>query len=471
MTDKAPQKWQSIPDRCDEEANDFYFRDELEPDTDGDLGEEEDDLGNLINIMQDTLDLTVQDHNATTTDDTVGVFSPTVCATKINDLRIECEMKLGKDAFRKAYAFLKDAKFDKKDGMATLDENAIKKGLRQFVHNPSDCSLVDKLLFLEEQAKIMKCSTNVQTESSSKRRFKEPKKETNKHRVLANRYRVERELDSGSFATVFLVSDIKANNVREHGEWKAMKRIICSYKTGLSVQHEADVLLLLKHPNVVRFYDSFVDGGMFYIITEYCEDGDLDKKIKAWKKEGKLFDQEVVMDWFVQLIRGLQYIHKRDVIHRDLKPANVFLKNNMIKIGDVGISRVLTGADSTWSFVGTPCYMCPEIMEGKMYNNKCDIWAVGCILFEICALRCAFEGDNFMNKIFNVQLPDIPQTYHQDVQELIHILIVKDPIKRPSATEILDIAFVARHLEPRVVNNPDVCNDAAFQSQLLPSIQ
>ncbi|XP_033104672.1 serine/threonine-protein kinase Nek11-like [Anneissia japonica] len=286
------------------------------------------------------------------------------------------------------------------------------------------------------------------------RGVKKPKEDKSDHRVLANRYRVEKKLGSGSFGTAFLVYDMRANKTRGDEEWKVLKEIPCGELAPdetVGAMHEAKLLSRLQHPNIVRYYDSFLDGEFFCIITEYCEGGDLSDKITAWKKAGKRFDQGVVMDWFVQLVLAVQHMHKRKVLHRDLKTSNIFLKNNMIKIGDFGISRVLMGTtDYASTFIGTPYYMSPEVLKHEGYNSKSDLWSVACILYEICALQHAFEGQSLMGimyKIVEGNKPEIPDAYHQNLRQLIQRLLEKDPSKRPSATEITKIDFVARHIE------------------------
>ncbi|XP_071959604.1 serine/threonine-protein kinase Nek11-like [Antedon mediterranea] len=286
------------------------------------------------------------------------------------------------------------------------------------------------------------------------RGVKKPKEDKSDHRVLANRYRVEKKLGSGSFGTAFLVYDMRANKTRGDEEWKVLKEIPCGELAPdetVGAMHEAKLLSRLQHPNIVRYYDSFLDGEFFCIITEYCEGGDLSDKITAWKKAGKRFDQGVVMDWFVQLVLAVQHMHRRQVLHRDLKTSNIFLKNNMIKIGDFGISRVLMGtSDYASTFIGTPYYMSPEVLKHEGYNSKSDLWSVACILYEICALQHAFEGQSLMGimyKIVEGNKPELPDMYHQNLRQLVQRLLEKDPSHRPSATEITKIDFVERHIE------------------------
>ncbi|XP_033626029.1 serine/threonine-protein kinase Nek11-like [Asterias rubens] len=286
------------------------------------------------------------------------------------------------------------------------------------------------------------------------RGVKKPKEDKSDHRVLANRYLVEKKLGSGNFGTAYLVHDTKANTSKGEEEWKVLKEISCgdlAMDETVDAMHEAKLLSKLHHPNIVRFNDSFLDGEFFCIITEYCEGGDLDDKITACKKSGRSFDQNLIMDWFVQLALAVQHMHSRRVLHRDLKTRNIFLKNNMIKIGDFGISRVLMGTtDMASTFTGTPYYMSPEVLKHEGYNSKSDVWSIACILYELCSLQHAFEGQSLMGVMYKIvegKTPEIPKKYEKNIQELLNVMLNRDPAKRPSATEVTKIPFVLRHME------------------------
>lgn len=284
------------------------------------------------------------------------------------------------------------------------------------------------------------------------RGVKKPKEDKSNCRVLANRYRVEKKLGSGNFGTAFLVFDMKAGAGEE--QWKVLKEIACgdlAPDETVDAMHEAKLLSKLHHPNIVKFYDSFLDGEFFCIITEYCEGGDLDDAITATKKAGKSFDQNLVMDWFVQLVLAVQHMHKRRVLHRDLKTRNIFLKKNMVKIGDFGISRVLMGTtDMASTFTGTPYYMSPEVLKHEGYNSKSDVWSIACILYELCALQHAFEGQSLMGVMYKIvegKPPSIPKTYSSKIQDILERMLNRDPSLRPSAAEVTKISFVGQHIE------------------------
>jgi NIMA (never in mitosis gene a)-related kinase len=128
--------------------------------------------------------------------------------------------------------------------------------------------------------------------------------------------------------------------------------------------------------------------------------GDLDKLLKQLKQNGKTLDESLVLDWFVQLTNAVRYIHDRKILHRDLKTRNIFIKDNNIKLGDFGISRILAGtSDYATTFTGTPYYMSPEVLKHDRYNTKSDIWSLGAVLYELCTSEHAYDGSVSKNEL------------------------------------------------------------------------
>lgn len=106
------------------------------------------------------------------------------------------------------------------------------------------------------------------------------------------------------------------------------------------------------------------------------------------KNKNKYFNQSLVSTWIFQLILVSQYIHSCNIIHRDIKPQNIFVDKNMnLKIGDFGVSKLLDGTENCKTTAGTPYYCSPEVMKSQQYSKKTDIWSLGCVIYEICALE------------------------------------------------------------------------------------
>ncbi|XP_066496265.1 uncharacterized protein [Tiliqua scincoides] len=218
-----------------------------------------------------------------------------------------------------------------------------------------------------------------------------------------------------------------------------------------AVLREVAILRGLRHPHVVACHGHFFDTGEqhIFIVQEYCEGGSLDQHIQA--RHGAPFAEGVIMRWFVQLALAVQHIHARRILHRDIKASNVFLTQaGHLKLGDFGIAKVLKGAaDLASTFVGTPYYLSPELCADVPYSAKADIWALGCLLFELCALRPPFAALSLIGlfkKIMEEVHPPIPRCYSEALQGLICAILKKDPETRPSATSILATPYVQQHL-------------------------
>ncbi|KAM5154506.1 serine/threonine-protein kinase Nek11 isoform 2-T2 [Callospermophilus lateralis] len=292
------------------------------------------------------------------------------------------------------------------------------------------------MLKFQEAAKCMCASTAVSTYPET---------------LIARRYVLQQKLGSGSFGTVYLVSDRKA---KRGEELKVLKEIsVGELNPNETVQAnlEAQLLSKLDHPAIVKFHASFVEQDKFCIITEYCEGRDLDYKIQEYKGSGKIFSENQIREWFIQLLLGVDYMHERRILHRDLKSKNIFLKNNLLKIGDFGVSRLLMGScDLATTLTGTPHYMSPEALKHQGYDTKSDIWSLACILYEMCCMDHAFTGSNFLSivlKIVEGDTPSLPERYPRELNTIMESMLNKNPSLRPSALEILKNPYIDEQLQ------------------------
>ncbi|CAB3998070.1 serine threonine- kinase Nek5-like [Paramuricea clavata] len=157
-----------------------------------------------------------------------------------------------------------------------------------------------------------------------------------------------------------------------------------------------------------------------------------------------MLPKEQIIDWFIQLCLALKYIHGMNILHRDIKCQNIFIsKENVIKLGDFGIACVLQNTlDHAQTVIGTPYYLSPEICHRQPYNHKSDIWAMGCVLYEMITLRHPFESTDFAQlvlKILHGDFTPIPENHGTLLQDLVTVLLRDDPCERPSAKQILHI--------------------------------
>ncbi|KAM8889651.1 serine/threonine-protein kinase Nek1 isoform 2-T2 [Synchiropus picturatus] len=270
-----------------------------------------------------------------------------------------------------------------------------------------------------------------------------------------DKYEKIRKIGQGSFGRATLVKS------KTDGRNYVIKEICISGMSSKERQesrNEVAVLANMSHPNIVQYKESFEEGGSLYIVMDYCEGGDLFKKINSQK--GVQFPEEQILDWFVQICLALKHVHDRKILHRDIKSQNIFLtKEGTVQLGDFGIARVLNSTvELARTCIGTPYYLSPEICENKPYNNKSDIWALGCVLYEMCTLKHAFEAGNMKNlvlKIIRGTYPPVSIHYSHDLRSLLALLFKRNPRERPSVCSILDKPFLScriqKFLTPQII--------------------
>nr|XP_009910180.1 PREDICTED: serine/threonine-protein kinase Nek5 [Haliaeetus albicilla] len=268
-----------------------------------------------------------------------------------------------------------------------------------------------------------------------------------------DKYEIIKKIGEGSFGKIFLAKGKLDNEQRVIKEIDLTKMPV---KEKEASQKEVILLAKMKHANIVTFYASVQEKNKLYIVMEYCDGGDLMKRINM--QHGVLFDEDQILSWFVQISLGLKHIHDKKILHRDLKAQNIFLSNNgrVAKLGDFGIARQL---NSTTEFahtcVGTPYYLSPEICENRPYNSKTDIWSLGCVLYELCALKHPFEGNSLHQLVLKIcrgHFHPVSPNYSYDLRILISQLFNISPKDRPSVNSILRKPFlqnlVLRYLPP-----------------------
>lgn len=273
-------------------------------------------------------------------------------------------------------------------------------------------------------------------------------------RSLGRQYTEVRSIGRGSFGEASLVKD-------GSGKLCVMKTIDI---TKLDKEQQGDaanevkVLSSLKHPYIVRYHESFVENGTLAIVMDYAEGGDLAKRIARHREKQQPFTEGQLLRWFTQVALGLKYLHNRHIIHRDLKPQNIFLTREDLRIGDFGISKTLGSSDvKEETTMGTPYYFSPEICREKLYSFASDIWALGCILYELAALKVPFEATNIpslIRKITGGKLPAMPSTFSNDLRLLCSGLLSRDYSRRPTAVEILQNTIVQTEMRQMLNEKP-----------------
>ena len=229
-----------------------------------------------------------------------------------------------------------------------------------------------------------------------------------------------------------------------------MKQILIDKNDNKDTQkyfNEIEVFKQLHHINLIQYSNSFIHKNKLCIVMEYAENGDLSQIIKKYASLKQYIPEEQIWTYFIQICRGLNYIHSKKIIHRDIKTQNIFLsKDNVIKVGDFGISKILK---NTYDFcktpLGTPYFLSPEICSGKTYDYKSDVWMLGCVLYELMTLKRPFDGDNLPNLMRNIlrkEIKDLPKNYSNNLKWLVKKLLSKNDRDRPYIKDILNYSFV-----------------------------
>ena len=197
-------------------------------------------------------------------------------------------------------------------------------------------------------------------------------------------------LGKGSYGFVAKIRSLRNKKIY------AMKQIdlskVGSDKERQLCKQEISLLSQLNHPNINKYYKSILQNDCLYIIMELMDNGDISGFINAHKKFKKPVREEEVWNILLQCMNALSYIHKKKVIHRDIKPANLFMTNDKtIKIGDFGVSAKMESLKTSvnenqysGTIVGTPLFMSPEMINNDDYDQKTDVYSMGCAFFEIC---------------------------------------------------------------------------------------
>ena len=245
--------------------------------------------------------------------------------------------------------------------------------------------------------------------------------------------------------------------------WKELDYGQMSEKEKEQIVSEVNILRELKHPNIVRYYDRIIDKkhSRIYIIMEYCEGGDLNQLIKRCKKTGEFIAEDIIWKIFTQVLLAIHVIHNHKegkILHRDIKPSNVFLdKDNNVKLGDFGLSRELSNESKfAYSHVGTPYYMSPEQIDETKYNEKSDIWSLGCFLYELTTFHPPFEAKNqimLAMRIKSGKVDKINKRYSEELWRVITWMLTVNYNNRPSSEDLLNIPQVCIRLREKRIKD------------------
>ena len=273
------------------------------------------------------------------------------------------------------------------------------------------------------------------------------------------KYEVINQIGRGNFGKIYKIKRKSDNKILI---WKEIDYNQMTEKEKEQIVNEVNILRELNHPNIVRYYDRIIDkkNSKIYIIMEYCEGGDISQLINNCKKNKEYISEEMIWKIFTQILKAVNEIHTHKqgiILHRDIKPSNIFLdQNNNIKLGDFGLSRLLPPESSfAYSHVGTPYYMSPEQIDETKYNEKSDIWSLGCFLYELAEFRPPFQAKNQIQlgiKIKSGKIERINKRYSNELWKCICYMMNTNYEKRPSACDLMKIPEIKIRIKEEEVN-------------------
>jgi NIMA (never in mitosis gene a)-related kinase len=264
-----------------------------------------------------------------------------------------------------------------------------------------------------------------------------------------NDFKIISKLGEGAYSTVYKVKRIVDNNIYA---LKKVKLLNLSEKEKQNSLNEVRLLASINSNYVISYKEAFFDekDSTLGIVMEFADRGDLYQKIVEHKKSAMFFEETDIWRIFIQLVKGLKALHDLKILHRDLKSANVFLlSDGTAKLGDLNVSKVVRRGLG-YTQTGTPYYASPEVWKDQPYDNKSDIWSLGCVLYEMITLRPPFRAQNMeglYNKVIKGQFNRIPDRFSNELFEIVKLLIQINTDSRPSCDEILKHPIIQKRIE------------------------
>ena len=262
-------------------------------------------------------------------------------------------------------------------------------------------------------------------------------------------FEILEKLGDGAYSIVYKVKRKEDNNIYA---LKKVKLKGLSEKEKQNALNEVRILASVKSPFVISYKEAFIEEEKetLCIVMEYADKGDLYQKIVHLKKIGCLIEEIDAWKIFIQMVRGLKSLHDLKILHRDLKSANIFLfSDGTAKIGDLNVSKVAQKGLG-YTQTGTPYYASPEVWNENPYDNKSDIWSLGCVTYEMLTLHPPFRAKNMeqlYNRVIKGIYSKIGDKYSEDMNEIIAFLLKVNPKERPTCDEILKHPIIKKRLE------------------------
>ncbi|KAH1075240.1 hypothetical protein J1N35_027568 [Gossypium stocksii] len=267
-------------------------------------------------------------------------------------------------------------------------------------------------------------------------------------------YKLLEEVGYGASATVYRAIFLATNDIVAV---KCLDLDRCNSNLE-DIRREAQTMSLIDHPNVIRAYCSFVVDHNLWVVMPFMSEGSCLHLMKSAYPDG--FEEPAIGSVLKETLKALDYLHRQGHIHRDVKAGNILLDNNgTVKLADFGVSACMFDAGDRQrtrnTFVGTPCWMAPEVLQpGSGYNSKADIWSFGITALELAHGHAPFSKYPPM-KVLLMTIQNAPpgldydrdKKFSKSFKEMVAMCLVKDQTKRPTAEKLLKHSFF-KHAKP-----------------------
>lgn len=269
--------------------------------------------------------------------------------------------------------------------------------------------------------------------------------------LLKKGYQLIKKIGQGSYAIVYKatrLSDRKVIAVKIISVAKLDKKQLDNALT------EVRIICAIKHPNIVRYHDAFIDqkNKDLYLIMEYLGGGDLSGRIGFLQRAKSLLSEKQVWRYSLQILQGLKALHQHKIIHRDIKPGNLFLSDDYqtVKVGDLNTSKIMGDKKLTNTVIGTPFYLAPEIWKNAQYDYRCDIFSLGCVVYEMAMLRPPFKSSS-VEELYKLvkrgQYPPITSKYSKALKTFVSKCLQTNFKKRPDVKKLLESEDIRKQLK------------------------
>uniref|UniRef100_A0AAY5ENI5 Protein kinase domain-containing protein n=1 Tax=Electrophorus electricus TaxID=8005 RepID=A0AAY5ENI5_ELEEL len=246
---------------------------------------------------------------------------------------------------------------------------------------------------------------------------------------------------------VSLLSTEELDGLREKIEAVNQNRTPLKIINGYSILHHLGSgafgsVFKMAHPNIVKYLKTFIEGERLYIVMELVEGAPLADHFSSLKEKQQTFTEERVWNVFIQICLALRYLHKeKRIVHRDLTPGNIMLgERDKVTITDFGLAKQKEESSKLMSVVGTILYSCPEIVKSEPYGEKADVWAMGCVLYQMVALRPPFYSTNMLSlatKIVEAEFEPVEDdTFSERVTDMIKWCLTPNADLRPDVVQV-----------------------------------